>query len=127
VLEGLPSSTPAVQRLNGFKDGVKLNPKIKVVPNKPPTGCRTSPDGVLAMLQANPDIKVVYASNDMMAAGSYLAAKGAGKEGRSASSAPTACRDRPGGCARSPRDNGPRRSPIRRGRPNRWIWPRKSC
>ena len=32
------------------------------------------------MLQAHPDIRVVYASNDMMAAGSYLAAKGAGKE-----------------------------------------------
>ena len=28
VLEGLPSSTPAVERLNGFKDGVKGNPKI---------------------------------------------------------------------------------------------------
>ena len=34
------------------------------------------------MLQAHPDIKVVYASNDMMAAGAYLAAKGAGKEAR---------------------------------------------
>ena len=32
------------------------------------------------MLQAHPDIKMVYASNDMMAAGARLAAKGAGKE-----------------------------------------------
>ena len=31
VLEGLPSSTPAVERLNGFKDGVKGNSKIEVV------------------------------------------------------------------------------------------------
>ena len=31
VLEGLPSSTPAVERLNGFKDGVKGNAKIKIV------------------------------------------------------------------------------------------------
>ena len=31
------------------------------------------------MLQAHPDIKMVYASNDMMAAGARLAAKGAGK------------------------------------------------
>jgi ribose transport system substrate-binding protein len=33
-----------------------------------------------AMLQAHPDIKLVYASNDMMAAGAHLAAKGAGKD-----------------------------------------------
>ena len=31
VLQGLPSSTPAVERLNGFKDGVKANAKIQVV------------------------------------------------------------------------------------------------
>ena len=83
VLEGLPSSTPAVQRLNGFKDGVKENPKIKVVAEQAadwvPDKAQTA---FSAMLQANPDIKVVYASNDMMAAGSYLAAKGAGKEGK---------------------------------------------
>jgi ribose transport system substrate-binding protein len=83
VLEGLPSSTPAVQRLNGFKDGVKQNPKIKVVAEQAadwlPDKAQTA---FSAMLQANPDIKVVYASNDMMAAGSYLAAKGAGKEGQ---------------------------------------------
>ena len=80
VLEGLPSSSPAVERLNGFKDGVKQNPKIQVVaeqaadwlPDKATTAFS-------AMLQAHPDIKVVYASNDLMAAGSYIAAKGAGK------------------------------------------------
>jgi len=80
VLEGLPSSTPAVERLNGFKDGVKQNPKIKVVAEQAadwlPDKAQTA---FSAMLQANPDIQVVYASNDMMAAGSYLAAKGAGK------------------------------------------------
>jgi len=83
VLEGLPSSTPAVERLNGFKDGVKQNPKIKVVAEQAadwlPDKAQTA---FAAILQANPDIKVVYASNDMMAAGSYLAAKGAGKEGQ---------------------------------------------
>jgi ribose transport system substrate-binding protein len=80
VLEGLPSSTPAVERLNGFKDGVKQNPKIKVVAEQAadwlPDKAQTA---FSAMLEANPDIRVVYASNDMMAAGSYLAAKGAGK------------------------------------------------
>lgn len=81
VLEGLPSSTPAVERLNGFKDGVKQNNKIQVVAEQAadwlPDKAETA---FAAMLQAHPDIKMVYASNDMMAAGARLAAKGAGKE-----------------------------------------------
>src|SRR5262249_5792657 len=81
VLEGLPSSTPAVERLNGFKDAVKANPKIEVVAEQAadwlPDKAQTA---FAAMLQAHPDIKMVYASNDMMAAGALLAAKGAGKE-----------------------------------------------
>ena len=81
VLEGLPSSTPAVERLNGFKEGVKGNAKIQVVAEQAadwlPDKAQTA---FSAMLQAHPDIKVVYASNDMMAAGARLAAKGAGKE-----------------------------------------------
>jgi ribose transport system substrate-binding protein len=83
VLEGLPSSTPAVERLNGFKEGVKGNPKIQVVAEQAadwlPDKAQTA---FAAMLQAHPDIKMVYASNDMMAAGARLAAKGAGKEGK---------------------------------------------
>ncbi|MES1153142.1 MAG: substrate-binding domain-containing protein [Dongia sp.] len=81
VLEGLPSSTPAVERLNGFKDGVKGNSKIQVVAEQAadwlPDKAQTA---FAAMLQAHPDIKMVYASNDMMAAGARLAAKGAGKD-----------------------------------------------
>lgn len=81
VLEGLPSSTPAVERLNGFKDGVKGNDKIKIVAEQAadwlPDKAQTA---FSAMLQAHPDIKLVYASNDMMAAGAKLAAKGAGKD-----------------------------------------------
>ena len=80
VLEGLPSSTPAIERLNGFKEGVKQNSKIEVVAEQAadwlPDKAQTA---FAAMLQAHPDIKMVYASNDMMAAGAYLAAKGAGK------------------------------------------------
>jgi len=80
VLEGLPSSTPAVERLNGFKAGVKDNAKIEVVAEQAadwlPDKAQTA---FAAMLQAHPNIKAVYASNDMMAAGARLAAKGAGK------------------------------------------------
>jgi ribose transport system substrate-binding protein len=80
VLQGLPSSTPAVERLNGFKAGVKDNAKINVVAEQAadwlPDKAQTA---FAAMLQAHPNIKAVYASNDMMAAGARLAAKGAGK------------------------------------------------
>ena len=83
VIEGLPSSTPAVERLNGFKDGVKSNPKIQVVAEQAGDWLPDKGETVFAaMLQAHPDIKVVYASNDLMAAGAYLAAKGAGKAGQ---------------------------------------------
>src|ERR1700749_5254012 len=81
VLEGRPSSTPAVERLNGFKDGVKGNAKIEVVAEQAadwlPDKAQTA---FAAMLQAHPNIKALYASNDMMAAGARLAAKGAGKQ-----------------------------------------------
>lgn len=81
VLEGLPSSTPAIERLNGFKDGVKQNPKIEVVAEQAADWLPDKGQTVFAaMLQAHPDIQMVYASNDLMAAGAYLAAKGAGKE-----------------------------------------------
>ena len=56
VLEGLPSSTPAVERLNGFKDGVKANAKIKVVAEQAadwlPDKAQTA---FAAMLQAHPE------------------------------------------------------------------------
>ena len=81
VIEGLPSSTPAIERLNGFKDGIKQNPKIKLVAEQAgdwlPEKATTE---FSAMLQAHPDIGVLYASNDLQAAGGYVAAKGAGKE-----------------------------------------------
>ncbi len=56
VLEGLPSSTPAVERLNGFKAGVKGNDKIKIVAEQAadwlPDKAQTA---FAAMLQANPE------------------------------------------------------------------------
>ncbi|TIU24152.1 MAG: ABC transporter substrate-binding protein, partial [Mesorhizobium sp.] len=64
-----------------FKEGVKANPKIQIVAEQAadwvPDKAQTA---FSAMLQAHPDIKVLYASNDMMAAGALLAAKGAGKD-----------------------------------------------
>lgn len=82
ILEGLTSTTPAVQRTKGFKEGVASNPKIKVVAVQPadwlPDKAQTVFD---AMLRANPSIKAVYANNDLMANGAYLALKGQKKTG----------------------------------------------
>jgi len=82
ILEGLTSTTPAVQRTKGFTEGVAANPKIKVVAVQPadwlPDKAQTVFD---AMLRANPGIKAVYANNDLMANGAYLALKGQNKVG----------------------------------------------
>lgn len=81
LLVGLPSSTPAIERRDGFRDGVKANPAVRIVAEQAadwlPDKAQTA---FAAMLQAHPDIRAVYASNDLMAAGAYLAARGAGKE-----------------------------------------------
>ncbi|HTI01758.1 MAG TPA: substrate-binding domain-containing protein [Acidisoma sp.] len=83
ILEGLPSSSPAIERLEGFKEGVAVNPKIKIVAVQPVDWMEDKAVTVFsAMLQAHPDIKLVYTSNDLAAAGAYIAVKQAGKLGQ---------------------------------------------
>ena len=83
ILEGLTSTTPALQRTEGFQEGVKANPNIHVVAVQPadwlPDKAQTVFD---AMLRAHPSIKAVYANNDLMANGAYLALKGQNKLGQ---------------------------------------------
>jgi ribose transport system substrate-binding protein len=81
ILEGLPSSSPAIERLDGFKKGIADDPKLKVVAVQPVDWMEDKAVTVFsAMLQAHPDIKLVYTSNDLAAAGAYIAAKQVGKE-----------------------------------------------
>lgn len=83
VLEGLPSSSPAIERLAGFKAGIATNPKIKLVAVQPVDWMEDKAETVFsAMLQAHPDIKLVYTSNDLAAAGAYIAVKDANKLGQ---------------------------------------------
>ncbi len=83
ILEGLPSSSPATERLAGFKAGIAGNPKLKVVAVQAVDWLEDKAVTVFsAMLQAHPDIKLVYTSNDLAAAGAYIAVKGAGKLGQ---------------------------------------------
>ncbi len=80
ILEGLPSSSPAIERLDGFKEGIASNPKIQLVAVQPVDWMEDKAVTVFsAMLQAHPDIKLVYTSNDLAASGAYIAAKQAGK------------------------------------------------
>lgn len=83
VLQGLPSTTPAIERTEGFTAGAAKNPKIKIVAVQPadwlPDKAQTVFD---TMLRANPGIKAVYANNDLMANGAYLALKGQNKIGQ---------------------------------------------
>ena len=81
ILEGLPSSSPAIERMEGFKEGIAKNPKVKLVATQPVDWMEDKAVTVFsAMLQAHPDIKVVYTSNDLAAAGAYIAAQQAGKQ-----------------------------------------------
>ena len=83
ILEGLPSSSPAIERLEGFKAGIAGNPKLKVVAVQPVDWMQDKAVTVFgAMLQSHPDIKLVYACNDLAAAGAYIAIKQAGKLGQ---------------------------------------------
>jgi ribose transport system substrate-binding protein len=83
ILEGLPSSSPAIERLQGFEEGVASNPKIKIVAVQPVDWMQDKAVTVFsAMLQAHPDIKLVYTSNDLAASGAYIAVKQANKLGQ---------------------------------------------
>ena len=80
-IEGLPGSTPARDRSTGFRQVVAKSPGLHIVHT--PVGdwlrdvAMTQMEGAL---QALPKIDLVYAHNDPMAIGAYLAAKAKGRE-----------------------------------------------
>lgn len=79
-LRGLAGSTPAKERGDGFREGIE-GKGIEIVASSDGDWLREKGQSQAdAMLTANPDIQVVYAHNDPMAEGAYLAAKAAGKE-----------------------------------------------
>ena len=80
-LRGLPGATPAKERADGFREGIADNPDVKITADAAGDWLREKGQQQFeAMLQANEDIDVVYAHNDPMAEGAYLAAKAAGRE-----------------------------------------------
>ncbi|MFC7622395.1 substrate-binding domain-containing protein [Microlunatus sp. GCM10028923] len=74
-ISGLAGSTPAAERAQGFREGIAGNDKIEIVATQSGEWLREKGQSVMdALLKANPDIDAVYAHNDPMAEGAYLAA-----------------------------------------------------
>ncbi|GAA1606879.1 MULTISPECIES: substrate-binding domain-containing protein [Kribbella] len=80
-LKGLAGATPQAERHEGFVEGIKENPKVKVIASASGDWLREKGQSQMdALLKANPKIDVVFSHNDPMAEGAYLAAKAVGRE-----------------------------------------------
>jgi ribose transport system substrate-binding protein len=79
-IRGLAGSTPAKERGDGFREAIK-GKNIEIVVSQDGDWLRDKgQEKADAILKSNPDVAVVYAHNDPMAEGAYLAAKAAGKQ-----------------------------------------------
>ena len=80
-ISGLEGSSPAMERHRGFMDAIKLYPGIQVVASE--GGDWKEESGIKAMksiLQTTQDFDYVYAHNDRLAWGAYVAARQMGLE-----------------------------------------------
>jgi ribose transport system substrate-binding protein len=79
-IRGLAGSTPAKERGDGFREGIE-GKGIEIVQSVDGDWLREKGQAQAdALFKAHPDIQVLYAHNDPMAEGAYLAAKAAGVE-----------------------------------------------
>ena len=80
-IRGLPGSPPAIDRSKGMRDAVGRFPGLQVVHDPVANWLREEAMSQMEMaLAAQPKIDLVYAHNDPMAMGAYLAAKAKGRE-----------------------------------------------
>jgi ribose transport system substrate-binding protein len=80
-IKGLPGSTPARDRSEGFHDAIAPYPDIHVIHDPVANWLREEAMTQMeAALAAHPDIDLVYGHNDPMAIGAYLAARAKGRE-----------------------------------------------
>jgi len=83
MLEGVPTTTTAIQRGNGFKAGLSAFPEVRLVATK--TGNYSRADGLRAMEEALKEgikFDAIYSHNDAMLVGARIAMKGAGIDPR---------------------------------------------
>lgn len=79
-LRGLLSDQPQIDRDKGFREGIASNPQIKIVADQEAKWLKESAVPIMQQwLTRFPKIDLVYAQNDPMALGAYLAAKGANR------------------------------------------------
>lgn len=80
-IKGLPGSTPARDRSDGFREAIAAFPGIKIIHDPVANWLREEAVTQMeAALAAHPHIDLVYAHNDPMAVGAYLAAKAKGRD-----------------------------------------------
>jgi ABC-type sugar transport system substrate-binding protein len=79
-ISGLKGSTPAIERHNGFMDGIKDYPDIKIIYSQDGAWLREKGRSIMEnALQRFEKIDLVYGHNDPMAIGAYLAAQYVGR------------------------------------------------
>jgi ribose transport system substrate-binding protein len=80
-LRGLEGSTPAKERGDGFRAGIKANPDVQIVASQNADWLREKAVSVSqSMFQANANVDVVYAHNDPMAEAAVISAETAGRD-----------------------------------------------
>ena len=80
-IEGLPGSTPARDRSTGFREVIARSPGLRIIHDPVANWLREEAMTQMeAVLQAHQKIDLVYAHNDPMAIGAYLAAKAKGRD-----------------------------------------------
>ncbi len=79
ILQHIPSSTPGIERTQGFLDAIQAYPQIKVAAIKRADSLRAMAiQAVEQSLQENIEFNAIYAQSDSMASGARLALKHAG-------------------------------------------------
>jgi ribose transport system substrate-binding protein len=82
ILEGIPGHETGDARLRGFRDVMLAHPQIEVVASQTANWERDQGFNVFQnVLQSNPDVRALFACNDMMALGAVEAIAAAGKIG----------------------------------------------
>lgn len=79
-IRGLAGSTPAKERGDGFREAIRGR-NIEIAVSQDGDWLREKgQEKADAILKSNPDISVIYAHNDPMAEGAYLAARATGRQ-----------------------------------------------
>lgn len=80
-IKGLPGSTPARDRSDGFREAIAAFPGITVIHDPVANWLREEAVTQMeAALSAHPHVDLVYGHNDPMAVGAYLAARAKGRD-----------------------------------------------